>query len=95
MTVPNSSTALTPSDIERLARLSTEIERLSCEIERLRTLLYGDGSPGLRTTVHLLAEWVEAEKARREEERRKAWQLKVAVWGWVVAAVLTAASRFI
>ena len=77
-----------------VARLAAETERLSEELCRLRSLLYGDGSPGLKTTVQMISEWIAEEKARQAEEQRKAWQLRLAIWGWVVAAVLAVATRF-
>ena len=79
---------------QALARLSAQVEQLRVEVRDLRTLLYGDGGDGLRTTVALLREWAEEQRCEAQERRRSAWQLRLAIWGWLVAAALTLASRF-
>ncbi|MEM4958450.1 MAG: hypothetical protein QXX12_01070 [Nanopusillaceae archaeon] len=78
-----------------LARLCAEVTRLSSEIAELRRLLYGNGGEGLKTTVTLLQRWIERQEAREAEEQKRVWQLKLAIWGWVVVAALSIGSRFL
>lgn len=80
---------------ERLNALTAETKGLACEVREIKQFLFGDGKEGLKTTVALMQEWIEAEKEKAEQRRRESWQLKVAIVGWIVATAVTIASRLL
>lgn len=83
----------------QMARLAAQVERLQADVAALRLVLLGDGaSGGLVAAVNRLQQVVESLSREAEVTRLRAWQFRLALYGWVVSialAALTAAIQFL
>lgn len=75
----------------QLARLAAQVERLQADVAALRLVLLGDGSSGgLVAAVNRLQHVVETLSHDAETSRFRAWQFRLALYGWIVSIALAA-----
>lgn len=75
----------------QLARLAAQVERLQADVAALRLVLLGDGAQGgLVAAVNRLQHAVDLLSREAELNRMRGWQFRLALYGWMVSAILAA-----